>query len=168
MLGSQIVRPGLLPVAAIAALACAGCARSQPQLSADTFLSEHSAAAAIAAASARAAAAEASRLRASPTAGELAALTRDASEGRRRMRLASEWSVTEGGEEEDVPRAEGELVEGSDELEKAMSSLLSYARSPSPATLATYRGELARGREKWNEGIGELWYLGRRSSAPTV
>jgi hypothetical protein len=167
--GSPTLRLGSLALAVVVAIGCAGCARSQMRISSQEFLSEHQNAAVAAAAAMRAADLAASSLRGSPTAAELAALTHDASQARRRMRAVSEWSVSEGGEEEDVPRAEGELVEASDEFVTAMSSLLSYGRAPAQATLAVYRQDLARGREKWNEGIGELWHVGGRSgSAPTV
>jgi hypothetical protein len=167
--GSPILRLGSLTVAAAVAIACAGCARSQLRISADAFLSEHESAAIAAADAMQAADTAASRLRGSPTAAELAALGADASDARRRMRMVSEWSVSEGGEEEDVPRAEGELVEASDEFVTAMSSLLTYGRAPAHATLAVYREDLARGREKWNEGIGELRHVGGRTgAAPTV
>ena len=169
MPGPRTLRLCSFPVLAAAAIACAGCASSQLRISADAFLAEHGNAAVAAAAAMRAADAAASRLAGSPTAAELAALRRAASGARRKMRMVSEWSVSEGGEEEDVPRAEGELVEASDEFETAMSSLLSYGRAPAQASLAVYREDLARGREKWNEGIGELWHVGGRSgAAPTV
>ena len=169
MPGPPILRLRWLPLAAAVAIVCAGCAPSQLRTSAQTFLSEHEGAAVSAGDAMRAVDAAASHLHGSPTAAELAALSHDASLARRLMRGVGEWSVSEGGEEEDVPRAEGEVVEASDEFATAMSSLLSYSRAPAQATLQAYRTHLAAGREKWNEGVGELWHVaGRRSAVPTV
>jgi hypothetical protein len=149
------------------ALTFAGCASSSAQKGATSFLSEHVVGVARAAAATKAVEAEVSRLSSSPTRPQLERLARAAAKGHRNLVPASEWNVAEG-EEEDLPQAEAEVTEGANELANAMSALLAYARAPSGAALARYESELAHGREKWNGGISQLWYLAHESNPPTV
>ncbi len=155
-------------MATVAALTFAGCASSSAQVGATAFLNEHAARAARTAAATKAVEAEVSRLSSSPTRPQLERLARAASEAHRNVVQAGEWNVADGGEEEDLPRAEAEVTEGANELANAMSALLAYARAPSAAALARYESELAHGRERWNEGISQLWYLAHESNPPTV
>jgi hypothetical protein len=155
-------------MATVAALTFAGCASSSAQLGATAFLNEHVAAAARAAAATKAVEAEVSRLSSSPTRPQLERLARAAGKGHRNVVQAGEWNVAEGGEEEDLPLAETEVTGGAKELANAISALRAYARAPSAAALARCESELAQGREKWNAGISELWYLAHESNPPTV
>jgi hypothetical protein len=155
-------------MATLAAFTFAGCASSSAQLGATAFLNEHVAAAARAAAATKAVEAEVSRLSSSPTRPQLERLARAAGKGHRNVVQAGEWNVAEGGEEEDLPHAEAEVTEGANELANAMSALLAYARAPRAAALARYESELARGREQWNEGISQLWYLAHTAHPPTL
>jgi hypothetical protein len=159
-------------LAAVTALGLAGCASSSTQTAATAFIHEHGGAAARAAAATKALELDVSRLSSAPTRSQLQRLARAAAEGRRDVVQAGEWNVTEGGEEgaeeEDLPRAEHETTEGASELANATSAAQAYARTPTAAALARYQRELARGREQWNEGISQLWYLGHRANPPTV
>jgi hypothetical protein len=163
-------RPGAL--AAVVALGLSGCASSSVQTSAGAFIGEHGGGAVRAAAAAKAVEVEVSRLSRSPTRSQLQKLARAAGEGHRSAVQAGEWNVSEGGEEgaeeEDLPRSEHEVIEGADELANAMAAVQTYARAPSAAALARYRSALARGREQWNEGVSQLWYLGHKHNPPTV
>jgi hypothetical protein len=153
---------------AVAALAFLGCASSSAQREATGFLNEHAAGVARAAAATRAVEAEVSRLSSPPTRPQLESLARASGKGRRDVVPAGEWSVPEGGEEEDLPRAEAEVSEGANELANAMSALQTYARTQSAAAFGRYESKLARGREQWNGGISEVWYLAHDSNPPTV
>jgi hypothetical protein len=159
-------------LAAVIALGLAGCASSSNQTSASAFIDQHGAGATRAAAATKAVEVEVSRLSGSPTRSQLQRLARAAGEGRRAAVQAGEWNVDEGGEEgaeeEDLPRSEHEAADGGNELANAMAALQAYARAPGAAALARYRRELARGREQWNEGISQLWYLAHEHRPPTV
>lgn len=155
-------------MAATAAIVIVGCASGPAQTGATNFLNEHLAGMARAAAAAKAVEAAVSRLSSSPTRPQLEQLARTAGDGHRNLVQAGEWSVAEGGEEEDLPRSETEISEGANELAKAMSALQGYLRAPTAAARARYEVELARGREQWNGGISQLWYLAHRSNPPTV
>jgi hypothetical protein len=162
----------LTGLAAVAAVLFAGCASGSPQTGASAFVAEHGAAPASVASATRAVRAAASRLSSPPTRAQLSALAALATRAHRDLLAASEWSVAgrgeEGAEEEDVPRAEGQVTEGASEMAGAMSALAAYARAPSAATLSGYRNKLASGSTQWNEGISQLWYLAHRSHAPTI
>jgi hypothetical protein len=160
-------RPAAL--VAVAALVFAGCS-SSAQPGASGFVGEHVAGAASAAAATKGVETDVSRASSAPTARQqLDRLARAAGGARREDVRASEWNVApEGAEEEDLPRAESQATEGADELAHAMSAAQAYARAPSAAALARYEGALARGRERWNEGISQIWYLAHRSNPPTV
>ncbi len=159
-------------MAAVAALALAGCASSSPQTAATGFLDEHSAGASRVATTAKAVRAEVARLSSSPTRSQLGRLAAAAGEAHRDAVQAGAWNVAgrgeEGAEEEDVPRAEGQVTEGADDIASAMSALQAYARAPSAAALARYESEFASGRTQWDEGISQLWYLAHASHPPTV
>jgi hypothetical protein len=141
-------------------------------MGASAFRDEHGAEAARVAAATKTVEAEVSRLSRSPTRSQLSVLLRAAAEAHRKLVPASEWSVAgqgeEGAEEEDVPRAETQVTEAAAELAASMSALQSYARAPSAAALARCESKLAPGREQWNEGISQLWYLAHASNAPSV
>ncbi len=159
-------------VAAVAALALAGCA-SGTRKAAIVFLGEHAAGATRAAAATKAVEAEVSQLPSSPTRSQLERLSSAVGHGRRSTVQVGEWnvgeaSVAEGSEEEDLPRAEAQVTEGANELADAMSARRSSVRAPRAGALARYRSELAHGREQWNEGISQLWFLAGRSNPPTV
>jgi hypothetical protein len=156
-------------MATLAVLTFAGCAPGQVQMDATAFVNEHVAAATRASAAAKAVEAQVSRLSRPPTGTQLERLARIAAEGRRNVVQVGEWNVAaEGVEEEDLPRAEAEVTEGANDLTDAMSALKVYARALSAAALARYVSELAHGREQWNGGISQLWYLAHRSNPPTV
>ncbi len=108
----------------------------------------------------------------SPTRSQLERLARAAGKDHRNLVQASEWNVAAGGEEgaeeEDVPRAEAQVTNGANELARAMSVLQGYVRAPSAAALARYEDQLNHGRELWDEGISELWYLDHESNSPTI
>lgn len=159
-------------MAAVAALVLAGCA-SGTRTAAAAFLKEHAAGATRAAEATMAVEAQVAQLPSSPTRPQLERLAGVAGHGRRSTVQVGEWnvgepSVAEGSEEEDLPRAEAQVTEGANELADAMSALQSYVRAPSAAALARYNSELAHGRERWNEGISQLWFLAGRSNPPTV
>jgi len=159
-------------MAAVAALACAGCASSSPQTAATRFRDEHSAEASRVAAAVKAVQLEVARLSSSPARSQLGRLGQAVGQARRDAVQAGEWNVAgrgeEGAEEEDVPRAEGQVTEVADEMASAFSALQAYARAPSAVALARYRSELANGRSQWDEGISQLWYLAHASNPPTV
>jgi hypothetical protein len=156
-------------MATLAALTFAGCASSSAPTGATVFLNEHVAGAARAAAATKAVEAEVSRLSSPPTQPQLKRLLRIAGQARRNVVQAGEWSVANGeAEEEDLPRAEGEVTEGANDLAQALSALRAYARAPSAATLARYQSELAHGLERWNEGISQLWFQAGKANPPTV
>jgi len=146
----------------------AGCAAAGAEPGASSFFAGHAAGAQRAAAAARLAEARIAALPATPSTSQLEAVARAAARARRSLIAVSEWSTAQGGEEEDLVQAESEVTEGAADLANAMSALRDYASSPKPASRARYENELARGRALWNEGIVEIWYLAKRSGAPTA
>lgn len=158
-------RPGAMVTVGL--LTFAGCASTSARTDATAFLSEHLAAIRSAAIATRAVEAEVSRLSSPPSRLQLERLTPVAAKGHRSVVGASEWDVAEG-EEEDLPQAEAEVTEGANELAHATSALLAYARAPGTAALTRDESELAHGREKWNGGISQLWFLAHESNPPTV
>jgi hypothetical protein len=161
-------RPARIAAAAIALAGLAGCAATGASPGANDFYRAHAHEAARAAAAARAVQNAVAGLPPQPTAAQLQALATAARRGRRYIAPASEWSVTENGEEEDLSQAELELNEGANAFLDATYALRSYARVPRAATLARYRQELASGRERWNQGVHELWYLAHEPDPPTA
>ena len=104
-----------------------------------------------------------------PTSSQLEQLARVAGEEHRDAVQAQGWNVAEGAEEgEDLPLAESQVNEGANDLAKATSALLAYARAPDAAALARYQDGLTVGRERWNEGIAQLWFLAHETNPPTI
>lgn len=159
---------GVGVLAATICVAVSGCAGAGAEPGAAAFVHDHAASVALAAAAVRGADARLERLQAPASAAQLAALERAAAGARRDVVGVSEWDVGEKGEEEDLEQAQREVTEGATRLVSAMSALQAYAGAPRAAALARYRSERARGREQWNQGVGQLWYLAHRSQPPTV
>jgi hypothetical protein len=156
-----------------AALCLSACASSSIQTGAATFLSEHAAVAIRTASSTRAVEADVAALGASPARAQLEHLAAAAARARREAVQAGEWSISasaEGGEEaaeeDDLPRAETEVIAAADEVGRAMLALETFARREKPAQLARYRSVLSGARERWDESIAQLWHLGKRSGPP--
>ncbi len=166
------LRRRLGAIVAVAALGLAGCASSTIQTAATAFIDEHATVATRAAAATKVVEADVSRLSSAPTRSQLQRLARAAAQGHRDIVLAGEWNVSEAGEagveEEDLPRAETETTDGADELADAVSAVQAYARAPDASARASFERELARGREQWNEGIAQVWYLAHESDPPIV
>jgi hypothetical protein len=162
-------RVSLAAAAAVTgALGLAACSTGSADPGANVFVSEHVAATQKAAATVVALERAVAGLSRTPGPAELQALDVQARRARRDIAPASEWEVTESGEEEDLSQAELELNEGADSLLGASAALRAYARSPAPQPLARYRSDLARGREHWNQGVRQLWYLAHRPRPPFV
>jgi len=159
-------RAGVAGALATGAVALAGCAGAEP--GAAKFVREHAASLAPAAAAVRRAEAQAAGLHAPLRGAQKASLEHAAALARRSVVGVSEWSVAEKGQEENLEQAEREVTEGAARLVTAMSALQVYGATPSPASLARYSSERARGREQWNQGIGQLWYLAHRADPPTI
>lgn len=162
------LRRGLLPLAALAALALGGCASTAAEPGAGTFYSQHHGAAVGAATAVRA---MESRLAATPsgaTRAQRAPLEAAALRAKRRMVPASEWAGPERGEEENLQQAETEVSEAAQDVLKAVRSLRRYARTGSASSLSSYRSQMVTAREKWNEGITQLWYLAHQHDPPTI
>ena len=49
-----------------------------------------------------------------------------------------------------------------------MAQIHGYADTRRTAYLAGYRLEEGRGREYWDQGITELWYVAHRSDPPKI
>jgi hypothetical protein len=171
-----VPRPVLVSLLAVAAgLALAACASSSIQTDAVTFLDEHGREAVRDAQATRSVEAGASGLTRSTSRPKVHLLSRTAEIARRADVEAGEWNLAnageggeEGLEEEDLPRAEVETTEAAGELATAMTALQAYLRTSAPDSLDRYRTELARGRERWNESVTQLWHLAHRSSPPTL
>jgi hypothetical protein len=145
----------------------AGCgATAEP--GSDKFYGEHSAEAHSAAASLLAASTAVGALGTTPSKVQLEGLAVDAHRARRGLLAAAGWTVVEDGEEEGVSQATREIHEGAGALLKAMSELRLYAQKRNPAALAAYRHELSGGREYWNQGISQLWYISKKSDPPRI
>lgn len=153
---------------AVGALAFAGCAAVSAEPGADTFLNEHSREAVRAAAAMRDLDTAVSRLPSSPTPRQLQALSAAAIKSRRDVALATDWGVSENGEEEDVGQAQTEVNEGAGRMLKAISAMRTYSRVPRPARLASLEADLAQARREWNSGISQIWYLARKPHPPTI
>jgi len=149
-------------------IALAGCAGAGAEPGAATFVRDHAVALAPAAAAVRRAEAQAAGLQLPLRDAQRTPLVHAAALARRSVVGVSEWSVDEKGQEEDLEQAEREVTEGAARLVNAMAALQVYTASPSSASLARYSAELARGREQWNQGIGQLWYLAHRADPPRI
>jgi outer membrane murein-binding lipoprotein Lpp len=166
------LRPRLCPIAVAGTLLLAGCSNGSPQTGAASFLEEHSRAATDLAQMTRTVAADVGGLAGAGTSAQLTRLARASGETHDYAVKAGEWNIPgagqEGAEEEDVPRATAQVIEGAGELAKAMAYLKTYARTPRTLALRHYKGSLANARIEWNEGIAQLYYLAHRSHAPTL
>lgn len=157
----------LAPLLLAGTIALAGCgATAEP--GSDRFYREHSVEARSTAASIGAASAAVAALGTTPSKAQLEALALDAHRARRDLLAAVGWTVIEDGEEEGVSQATREIHEGAGALLKAMSELRLYTQNRSPAALAAYRHELSGGREYWNQGISQLWYVSKKSDPPRI
>jgi hypothetical protein len=155
-------------IASAAAFCLAGCAASAPS-GATVFIKQHGAAVARTSAATKAVEVEVARLPRSPTEAQLEHLLLIAGDARRDAVQAGEWNLANPeAEEEDLPRAEGEVTEGANALAKAMAALQAYARTSRADALARYRSESAHGHERWNEGISQLWFQAGKPDPPIV
>lgn len=163
-----------LPLAALAVtlLGLAGCGSSSPQTQAAAFIAEHQQQAVRVQQGAVAADAALARLSSPPTAGQLRALARTAQQGHDLIaRAHDEWVSAQGGAEETLSSAEIEADDGANEIRDALAGLVVYAGRagrPDAGTLARYEAQMKSGREKWDEGISQIWHLGSRPDPPTV
>jgi hypothetical protein len=146
----------------------AGCAAAPAEPGADVFVKQHSREASRAAAAMTSVDEAVSQLSAQPTQSQLQALSQVAIRSRRGIAAATEWGVSENGEEEDLGQAQVEVSEGANAVFRAIFSLRAYARVPRPTLLASLKGQLARARVQWNSGISQLWYLARKSNPPRI
>jgi hypothetical protein len=167
-------RLAILGVAA-ALLVLGGCGSSDVQTDAAAFVSEHGATAVHTAAAVKVVDGELALLSSPPTPVQLHRLAQAVARARRAALRAAEWDVSksseggeEGAEEEDLPRSETEATTAANELARAMSELEAYARAPSAAGLAAFRGKLAHAKELWDESVSQLWFLAHRSGAPNI
>lgn len=160
-------RNRLLPLLALLAIALGGCgATTEPE--SNKFRSEHTAEAERVATATKAVGAAIGALGSSPSKAQLEALAVDAHKARRALLAADGWNQLEDGEEEGVSQAEREIHEGAGALLTAMSEVRLYSQNRSPAALAAYRTQLAAGREYWNQGITQLWYIAKKPNAPRL
>jgi hypothetical protein len=109
-----------------------------------------------------------SQVPAQPTSSQLQAVSQVAIRSRRDVAAASEWGVSESGEEEDLAQAQIEVNAGADSVLQAISSMRAYARTPRATLLASVKRQLASARVQWNDGISQLWYLARKPNPPTI
>jgi hypothetical protein len=168
MFGLRFPRHGAQLLAiAMAATALVGCGATTERGS-EAFYREHSGEAARTAEATRALADEVAGLPAKPSAAQLEALAVEEHRTRRDLLAAAKWTVAENGEEEGVSQAEKEIYEATGALLKAMSDIRLYAQTRRPADLVGYRIEQASGREYWNQGITELWYVAHKSAPPKI
>ncbi len=157
-----------MAIVSLCLLALAGCSSQSAEPGAETFYSEHAAGVRSAVSAAKAAATDLSGLSTPPSPAQLGRLALYARRLRRAVVPAANWSVSEHGEEADVMQAETEVGEGAGYLIKAASALHAYANGPNQASLALYRSQLGRGRELWNNGVIQLWYLAHKAAPPTI
>jgi hypothetical protein len=108
------------------------------------------------------------RLERTPTAAVVAEVALAARRAKRLVTPATEWQVTENGEEEDLSQAELEVNEGAKAYLSVIDALRAARRPPGGPALASYRSQLARGREQWDQGARQLWYLAHRGAPPAV
>ncbi len=150
-----------------AAILLAGCGTAAEPGSA-TFLREHGAEARRAAAAVTALSAAVEALPAKATRAQLEALALATHGAHRALLAAANWNVTENGEEEGVSQAEKEIHEGAEALLDAEADARLYALRGRPASLIGFRHELAAGREYWDQGISQLWYVAKKPGAPKI
>jgi len=157
----------LAPLLATSAIVLGGCGTTTERGS-QSFYREHAGEAARVAAATRTLSATVAALPGRPSRTQLEHLAVEEHRARRALLAASKWTVLENGEEENVSQAEREINEATATLLKAMSDIRSYAHGLSPLALAGYRNELALGREYWNQGITQLWFVAHQSQAPRI
>lgn len=167
-MGSSHRRCRLAIALLAAAGAVAGCAAASAEPGADVFAKQHTREASRAAAAMKNVDEAVSQLPAQPTQRQLQALSQVAIRSRRGVAAATEWGVSENGEEEDLSQAQVEVNEGANAVYRAIFSLRAYARVPRATVLAGLKAQLARARVQWNSGISQLWYLARKSNAPRI
>lgn len=161
-------RRSLLPLGVLAVLALGGCASTAAEPGAGTFYSQHRRAAVTAAKAVRAMESDLPAAPGGAGASQRAALEVLALRAKRRMTPASEWAGPERGEEENLQQAETEVSEAAQDVLKAIRSLRRYASTGSASALSSYRSQMVPAREKWNEGITQLWYLAHQHDPPTI
>jgi hypothetical protein len=149
------------------ALLLGGCGASA-EPGAASFLREHKSEAVKTAAAVMTLSRTIKALPARPTTAQLETLSLTAHRAHRTLLAATDWTVSEDGEEEGVSQAEKEIHEGSEALLAATGDARLYSLRLRSASLAAYRRELAAGREYWNQGIAELWYVAKKPSAPKI
>ncbi len=162
--------PSRTPVVATltaGALLLAGCG-SASEPGANTFLREHGGEARHAAALVSALSVAVKTLPATPSGAQLQAIAVDGHMAHRALLAASNWTVSEDGEEEGVSQAEKEIHEGTEALLNAAVDIHLYSLRARPRSLAAYRRELAAGREYWDQGITELWFVAKKPSPPRI
>jgi hypothetical protein len=158
-----------LAALALTLLVLAGCGSSSPQTQASEFIAEHQQQAVRVKQGAVAADAALAGLASPPTAGQLSALARTAQLGHDLIaRAHGEWVSAEGGAEETLSAAEIEADDGANEMRDALAGLVAYAGRPDASALARYEAQLKSGREKWDEGVNQIWHLGSRPDPPTA
>ena len=157
---------GSLAAACLLPLALLGCGSGQS--GAKTFISEHGTEVVAVRESARNLTLAIDKLASTHGQNQLGEVARIAQEGHDRIAAAhAEWTTSESSEEEDLANAEVQIDEAAAELKNAMGQLVAYG-NPSRAALARYAKQLAAGREKWDEGVTEIWFLAHRRDPPTI
>jgi hypothetical protein len=160
-------RLALATIAAATAIGMAGCGTiAEP--GAETFYTQHGGEAGRASSAVAHVTAHLATLPTRPSHANLEALAVAASIARRNLLAAANWPVSENGEEDGVSQAELEINEGAGAMLKAMTAIHQYAGTESRAALMLYRVDLNGGRERWNQGMAELWRLLRKSHPPTI
>ncbi len=134
-----------------------------------SFYDEHGQRVASVGPTVRAVESEVAALASPPTEKQLARLSEAAQMADAHVDEArSGWNVNESSEEEEFSTIETQLSEGAVELKNAMAALVTYAGNPSAATFAPYTTHIRSGREKWNEGVVQLWHVLKRRAPPTL
>lgn len=151
----------------IGALLLTGCGATTERGS-ESFYREHGGEAAQTSSAVRSLEGAVAGLPADPSTAALEAVAVDEHRARRELLAASKWTVSENSEEEGVSQAEKELSEATGALLKAMTDIRIYAQNRRPLALADYRKEMALGREYWNQGVTELWFVGHRAGPPKI
>lgn len=167
-MGSGQRQRWLAIVLVAAAATLAGCATVGAEPGVDVFLKQHSTEASRAARAMKNIEEAVSQFPAQPTSSQLQAVSQVAIRSRRDVAAASEWGVSESGEEEDLGQAQIEVNAGADSVLQAIFSIRAYARTPRATLLASVKRQLASARVQWNDGISQLWYLARKPNPPTI
>lgn len=162
--GLSLNLPALL---AGGALALAGCGATTERGS-ESFYREHAGEAGQTAVAIRALAAEVAALPAHPSTAVLEALAVKEHRARRELLGVSKWVISESSEEEGVSQAEKEIEEATGALLQAGTDIRIYAHDRRPVALANYRKQLKLGREYWNQGITELWFVAHKAGPPRI